>query len=102
MRCLRHKIHIGLFVALIFTDLAWIFAAFIQVDKKFLYRSLPISIPSISHFQTFIGSATEHPDYETIISIWCNINVVLRYFHLTTFFWMFLEGKKKFIFHQNL
>ena len=31
MRCLRHKIHIGLFVALIFTDLAWILAAFIQV-----------------------------------------------------------------------
>ena len=92
MRCLRHKIHIGLFVALIFTDLAWILAAFIQVV---IAGILNLFTNPLSRIQTFIGGATEHPDYETIISVWCNINVVLRYFHLTTFFWMFLEGNKK-------
>jgi len=72
MRCLRHKIHIGLFLSLILTDLAWIFVALIQ---------------------TFIQHASQSPDdYEVMITVWCNSQVVLRYFHLASFFWMFLEG----------
>ena len=48
MRCLRHKIHIGLFLALIFTDLAWIFAAFIQV--VIVAGSLNLFTNPLSHF----------------------------------------------------
>ena len=31
LHCLRHKIHIGLFITLIFADISWIFTACIQV-----------------------------------------------------------------------
>jgi hypothetical protein len=31
MRCMRHKIHIGLFLTYIFADLAWIITALLQV-----------------------------------------------------------------------
>jgi hypothetical protein len=32
MRCMRHKIHIGLFLTYIFADLAWIITALLQVS----------------------------------------------------------------------
>jgi len=67
MRCLRHKIHIGLFLTLIMSDMSWIFTAFIQ-------------------------SLIQTEYYKVVIQIWCASQIVLRYFHLTTFFWMFLEG----------
>ena len=57
MRCLRHKIHVGLFLSLILTDIAWIFVAFIQVSSKFqsqyfiniihytlIWRHMPLNI----------------------------------------------------------
>ena len=34
---------------------------------------------------------TDH--YESVIQVWCASQIFLRYFHLTTFFWMFLEGE---------
>ena len=35
--------------------------------------------------------------YEVVVKVWCVSQVVLRYFHLTTFFWMFLEGQGRMI-----
>jgi len=67
MRCLRHKIHIGLFLTLILSILSWIFVALIQ------------PLVQSDHFRPWI-------------QVFCLSQVVLRYFHLTTFFWMFLEG----------
>jgi hypothetical protein len=34
MRCLRHKIHIGLFLTFLLADLSWIFTALIQVCEN--------------------------------------------------------------------
>jgi len=68
LRCLRHKIHMGLFLTFLLADLSWIFTALIQ-------------------------SMISPDDYrEVVVDTWCASQVVLRYFHLTTFFWMFLEG----------
>jgi len=68
LRCLRHKIHMGLFLTFLLADLSWIFTALIQ-------------------------SMISPVDYlEAVVDTWCVSQVVLRYFHLTTFFWMFLEG----------
>jgi hypothetical protein len=36
MRCMRHKIHIGLFLTYIFADLAWIITALLQVGPWLL------------------------------------------------------------------
>lgn len=66
LRCLRHKIHIGLFTTLFLTDVSWIFTAVVQ--------------------------SLIHIDNSTAIHVWCFSQVILRYFHLTSFFWMFLEG----------
>ena len=61
----------------------------IQIVRINLHQSQHQSI----NFQTFMESATERPsDYEAVITVWCHSHVILRYFHLTTFFWMFLEG----------
>jgi len=67
LRCLRHKIHIGLFLTVILTDLTWL----INASLLNLIR-------------------TEY--YKAVINILCVSQLILRYFHLTTFFWMFLEG----------
>ena len=56
----------------------------------YIYTSIPesISIP-IHLFQNLIRT-----DYfESVLSVLCVSEVIVRYFHLTTFFWMFLEGK---------
>jgi hypothetical protein len=45
---------------------------------------------SILYFQSLIHSDNNL----SAIHIWCISQVILRYFHLTTFFWMFLEGKQ--------
>jgi len=65
LRCLRHKIHIGLFTTLFLTDISWIFTAIVQ---------------NLIHYNS------------AAIQVWCINQVILRYFHLATFFWMFLEG----------
>lgn len=67
LRCLRHKIHIGLFSTVCLADISWISTAFVQ-------------------------SLIHSDDNLNAINIWCISQVILRYFHLTTFFWMFLEG----------
>ena len=67
MRCLRHKIHMGLFFTLLMTDILWIIIAFLQT--------------------LLVGD-----NYEVVLNILCVTQVLLRYFHLTTFYWMFLEG----------
>ena len=45
LRCLRHKIHMGLFLTFLLADLSWIFTALIQVkDVKCFKRSFCDSI----------------------------------------------------------
>jgi len=64
IRFLRHKIHLNLFLSLLTANLDWVL----------IY-------------------AVEHPDNTEILStLNCILHVLLRYFHLTNFFWMFVEG----------
>jgi len=66
MRCLRHKIHIGLFCAFGLSALNWMFT-----------KSLPeLAIHILSIFD----------------QVYCTSWVVTFFFHLTCFYWMFLEG----------
>ncbi|KAK4023852.1 hypothetical protein OUZ56_009246 [Daphnia magna] len=62
LRCLRNTIHTHLLITYIMADLLWIVTATLQ-----LYRG-----------ETNKGS--------------CIIVIFLHYFHLTNFFWMFVEG----------
>ena len=62
----------------------------LHIYNIYIYTSIPesISIP-IHLFQNLIRT-----DYfESVLSVLCVSEVIVRYFHLTTFFWMFLEGK---------
>lgn len=61
----RHKIHIGLFVTFLLDISAWVASAQLQ----------NLYVENVS-----------------TIWYWCASLVLLRYFHLATFFWMFLEG----------
>ena len=69
IRFLRHKIHLNLFLSLLTANLDWVL----------IY-------------------AVEHPDNTEILStLNCILHVLLRYFHLTNFFWMFVEGVKVYV-----
>ncbi|XP_040578062.1 diuretic hormone receptor isoform X3 [Lepeophtheirus salmonis] len=70
MRCLRNKIHINLFFTYIMSNFFWILT---------------------SAFQTVMTSNNGSA------YIWCISIVFLRYFHLSTFFWMFVEGLYLFV-----
>ena len=65
MRCLRNKIHSNLFLTFILTNTCWIITAVMQ--------SLHTSSSSLGFS-------------------WCVSLIFSRYFHLATFFWMFVEG----------
>ena len=70
MRCLRQKIHLNLFLSVLTANLDWLL------------------IYAVQHLLI-----TWHPDITSILStINCILNVLLRYFVLTNFFWMFVEG----------
>jgi len=71
MRCLRNKIHANLFLTYILANSCWILTAAMQD----------------AHFQN-----TNVEFY-----YWCISLVFLRYFHLATFFWMFVEGLYLFV-----
>ena len=62
----------------------------LHIHNIYIYTSIPESISiSIHLFQNLIRT-----DYfESVLSVLCVSEVIVRYFHLTTFFWMFLEGK---------
>ncbi|XP_067213523.1 diuretic hormone receptor-like isoform X2 [Linepithema humile] len=62
LRCLRNNIHTNLMVSYILTDLTWILTTVMQVSMQ----------PNI-------------PTCVTLFSL-------VHYFHLTNFFWMFVEG----------
>ncbi|XP_023322237.1 diuretic hormone receptor [Eurytemora carolleeae] len=68
MRCLRNKIHANLFLTYILANSCWILTAVMQD----------------AHF------------HDVELS-WCVSLVFLRYFHLATFFWMFVEGLYLFV-----
>ena len=69
MRCLRNKIHSNLFLTFILADTCWITTAVMQ---------------TIQAVQTLSDSSLEFS--------WCVSLIFSRYFHLATFFWMFVEG----------
>jgi len=66
MRCLRHKIHIGLFCAFGLSALNWI------VTK---------SLPELARYF-----------FSVFDQVYCTSWVITFFFHLTCFYWMFLEG----------
>ena len=65
MRCLRNKIHSNLFLAFVLSNTFWIIIAIMQ-SIHFTSRTVEFS--------------------------WCVFIIFNRYFHLATFFWMFVEG----------
>ena len=67
MRCLRHKIHIGLFCAFGLSALNWI------VTK---------SLPELAGYL-----------FSVFDQVYCTSWVITFFFHLTCFYWMFLEGR---------
>jgi len=66
MRCLRNKIHSNLFLTFILTNSCWIITSVMQNSVHNSNSSLEVS--------------------------WCVSLIFSRYFHLATFFWMFVEG----------
>jgi len=68
MRCLRHKIHMGLFCAFGMSALNWIFTKSLQSD--------------LSSYMTM--SVFDH--------VYCTSWVLTWLFHLASFYWMFIEG----------
>lgn len=71
MKCLRHKIHLNLFLSVLTANLDWII------------------IYAVQHF---LIEYHKDADVRTISTINCILHVLLRYFQLTNFFWMFVEG----------
>jgi len=71
MRCLRHKIHVGLFCAFGLSALNWIFTK---------------SLPEIAVFIL--------PIFDRV---YCGSWVITFFFHLACFYWMFLEGMYLFL-----
>ena len=65
MRCLRNKIHSNLFLTFILTNTCWIITAVMQ---------------------------SLHTSSSSLEFSWCVSLIFSRYFHLATFFWMFVEG----------
>merc|ERR1719483_243131 len=72
MRCLRHKIHLNLFLSLLTANLDWVLSYGVQ------------------HFMVMFHDRDD--TLSTLSTINCILHVLLRYFHLTNFFWMFVEG----------
>jgi len=70
MRCLRNKIHANLFLTFVLDCTFWMATDILQG------RELPTTGLKVS---------------------WCVSLVLLRYFHLATFFWMFVEGLYLFV-----
>jgi len=70
MKCLRHKIHLNLFVSVLSANLAWLL----------VYR--------ITDYM-FDDDAEPRASISTLN---CILTVLLRYAALTNFFWMFVEG----------
>lgn len=68
MRCLRHKIHMGLFCAFGLSALNWIFNKSLQSDLS--------SYMTASVFD----------------AVYCTSWVLTFFFHLASFYWMFIEG----------
>jgi len=66
LRCMRHKVHIGLFIAFGLADLAWL-------SQLLCQTLLEMGVLDM-------------------ISVYCISWLVIRLFHLTSFVWMFLEG----------
>jgi len=71
--CLRHRIHTHLFCSLLATSLTWILSWIIL--KLVL-------VPSSS------GEGMN----AALSTIYCILSILLRYFQLSIFFWMFVEG----------
>ena len=68
MRFLRKKIHSNLFVTFILADTCWITTAVMQTIQ------------------------TGENSHDGLEFSWCVSLIFSRYFHLATFFWMFVEG----------
>jgi len=68
MRCLRHKIHMGLFCAFGLSALNWIFTKSLQSD--------------LSTYMTM----------SVFDQVYCTSWVLTFFFHLASFYWMFIEG----------
>ena len=66
MRCLRHKIHVGLFCAFGLSALNWI-------GTK--------SLPELAQYF-----------FTVFYQVYCTSWVITFFFHLASFYWMFLEG----------
>ena len=95
MRCIRHKVHIALFIAFGLADLAWILQLMCQVRNypktRFIYQ-----------FMFNCAQNIIEKNMIDIVSLYCASWVATRLFHLTSFYWMFIEGRNVFSINELL
>ena len=92
MRCLRHKIHMGLFCAFGLSALNWIFNKSLQSGltstNNILYNREYFA-DSIFHFLDLSSYMTA----SVFDSVYCTSWVLTFFFYMASFYWMFIEGK---------
>ena len=87
MRCLRHKIHMGLFCAFGLSALNWIFNKSLQSGPSEKNKNIVFLI---------IFTTSDLSSYMTASvfdAVYCTSWVLTFFFHLASFYWMFIEGK---------
>ena len=87
MRCVRHKIHMGLFCAFGLSALNWIFTKSIQsgLEWKHIYFG--------SKLTSFVLDLSSYMTMSVFDQVYCTSWVLTYFFHLASFYWMFIEGK---------
>jgi len=70
--CLRHRIHTQLFLSLLATSLTWI-SSYLALRLLVVMRGSPQA-------------------EQALITLYCILHILTRYFQLSIFFWMFVEG----------
>ena len=103
IQCLRNKIHANLFITYVLTQSCWIVLTLIKVC---MFQALSNLISS-SSFWAYVNGKCLHiskfyfcsflQNYavDSGIMATCIVFLLLKYFHLSTFFWMFIEGKNR-------
>ena len=100
MRCLRHKIHMGLFCAFGLSALNWIFTKSLQSGEgsgeQTLVRWQKQKPSKRNLIFLFFSDLSTYMTMSVFDQVYCTSWVLTFFFHLASFYWMFIEGKIKF------
>ncbi|ODM95737.1 Diuretic hormone receptor [Orchesella cincta] len=91
LRCLRNTIHSHLMVTYVLADALWVLGVVSSGSSDQRAREKVKKLKANFGGLFFVqGGKEKHTTHATCITF-----VLLHYFHLTNFFWMFVEGKSK-------